>query len=40
MDYILNRLNRKIEMEENGLDKLLLSRERLEYCLIFLLNYY
>ena len=39
MDFILNRLNRKIEMEENELNKLSLCRERLEYCLIFLLNY-
>lgn len=36
MDYILNRLNRKIEMKENDLNKLILSRERLEYCLIFI----
>lgn len=39
MDYILNRLNRKIAMEENEADRLILSRERLEYCLIFLLDY-
>lgn len=39
MDYILNRLNRKIDIEENNLNKLTLSRERLEYCLIFLLDY-
>lgn len=39
MDYILNRLNRKIAMEENGADRLIFSRERLEYCLFFLLDY-
>lgn len=39
MDYILKRLNRKIEVSQStDLETLTLSRERIEYCLFFILS--
>ncbi|WP_167955311.1 NB-ARC domain-containing protein [Anaerosporobacter faecicola] len=39
MDFILNRINRRLEVEDDTLNEFTIARERVEYLFIFILGY-